>query len=87
MSTPLTRAELVFRALGAEWVVYDPTSGLIHVLNPTSALVWSLCDGLHDVSAIVVEVRELLDGAPDVESVGRDVERAIEQFRAEGLLV
>ena len=56
------------------------------MLNSTSALVWSLCDGRHGVPEIVTEVRELLDQAPDEDEVRKDVERALEQFEGEGLL-
>lgn len=43
---PMARlAHMVMSHVGEEVLVYDETTHAIHRLNPTSHLVWSLCDG------------------------------------------
>jgi hypothetical protein len=47
-------------------VVFDPTSDLIHYLNSTAAIVFTLCDGSHSASEIANVVSGVfgLDEAP-----------------------
>ena len=88
MTPPLPRAreDVVFRELATEWVLYDPRSRQLHVLNVTAALVWSLCDGATDLDGMVGAVRETLKDAPPEAEVRRDVEEALGSFAAEDLL-
>ncbi|MDY6991836.1 MAG: PqqD family protein, partial [Pseudomonadota bacterium] len=36
-----------------EAMLHDPTAQKVYVLNPTAALIWSLCDGNHTVEQMV----------------------------------
>lgn len=83
---PKAREDTVFREVGGEWVVYDPRGRMLHGLNLTAALVWSLCSGEHDLDGIVDGVRSALASAPDRETVRRDVVRVLEELREAGLL-
>lgn len=83
---PRARADVVFRQLDEEWVLYDPTSNRLHALNLTAALVWAECTGDHSVQAIAARVREAFASAPPASDVTGDVTETIERFRAEGLL-
>jgi hypothetical protein len=85
-SHPKGRGDTVFRALAKEWVIYDPTTDLLHVLNATAALVWSVCDGSRSEDDIAREVFELLDDPPHLAAVLEDVRAVIEDFREKGLL-
>ncbi len=80
------RADVVFRALAREWVIYDPQTRKLHVLNLTAALVWSLCDGEHDLEAMTRSVRETLEDPPDEATVRSHVGEAVDTFAQEGLL-
>jgi hypothetical protein len=64
-------------------VVEDSTRDRVHFLNPTAALVLSLCDGSLHPEAIVQRVQEVysLDQPPRDE-----VNELLRQFIAEGLL-
>lgn len=33
-------------------VVYDPSRGMVHHLNPTAAVIFDLCDATHDPETI-----------------------------------
>ena len=85
-SHPKGRDDTVFRALAREWVLYDPGTDLLHVLNATAALVWSVCDGSRSEDEIAREVSELLDDPPELAAVLADVRAVIEDFREKGLL-
>jgi hypothetical protein len=83
---PRRREEVVFRPLSDEWVLYDPATRRLHVLNLTAALVWSYCDGTRDVMDLVRSVRAAFREAPDEARVGEDVREALEAFAREGLV-
>ncbi len=59
-------------------VLYHTDTRQRATLNPTAAFVWACCDGVHTVSAIVAEVRELFPGVPTIE---RDVTRILKKFQ------
>lgn len=85
-STPRGRQDVVFRPLVDEWVLYDPETRQLHVLNHTAALVWSLCDGALDEAGMVQALGDLLPDAPP-EPVLRDhVRETLDTFLREGLL-
>lgn len=84
---PRFRPDVVFRPLGPEWVLYDPESRKVHVLNATAALVWRLCDGEHRTEDMVRTLRETVEPSPDEATVRVDVRETIRTFRSEGLLL
>lgn len=83
---PRRRDDVVFRSLSDEWVLYDPDSRRLHVLNLTAALVWSHCDGTRDLEGLVRSVRAAFRKAPAEAAVDRDVREALDTFAREGLL-
>ena len=83
---PRVQDDAVFRSLGTEWVVYDPRTQLLHVLNTTAALVWSACDGSRSVQDIARELTEVLTETPSEELLTEEVCDVIEGFRGQGLL-
>lgn len=83
---PAARDDVVFRALGGEWLLYDPRSRLLHVLNLSAAVVWSLCDGTHDEAAMVRAVLSGFEDPPDEATAREQVRGTLDRFRAEELL-
>ncbi len=61
-----------------EIVLFDPRVDAAHILNPTAALVWWLCDGTKKPTQIVEEVGKLIDDPPD--SLDDDVRGTINEF-------
>lgn len=49
----------------ATCLLFDPATGLGHVLNTAGALVWDCCDGAMTAGAIAGEVAALLPHHPD----------------------
>jgi Coenzyme PQQ synthesis protein D (PqqD) len=83
---PRGRDDVVFRSVSGEWVLYDPTTRDLHVLNAAAAAVWSCCDGSLDVEGIAAELAAHLDGVPDIDTLREDVSSTVERFTREGLL-
>ena len=79
---PRARPDVVFRRVGEDWLLFDPRSGEIHVLNLSAALVWSFCTGEHPVERIATEVAEAYPEGVE----GEPVAEALAQFRDAGLL-
>ncbi len=86
MNQPAARSDVLLRPMGAEWVLYDPDSRRIHVLNLSAALTWSALDGERTLEAVAEEICTEMAEVPDQERVLDDVRAAVERFREEGLL-
>lgn len=80
---PLSREDVVFRRVGEDWVLFDPTTQRIHVLNLTAALVWSHCTGELDERGIDAEVRRAF-GRAELDAPG--VRGTLREFLEAGLL-
>ena len=78
---PRARDDVIFRKTGDEWLLYDPNTDDIHVLNLSAALAWTLCTGDNDVDEIQRQVEE----AFLTSSVNSDVSEIIDEFQAAGL--
>lgn len=79
---PQVRDDVVFRRVAEDWVLFDPASQQIHVLNLTAALVWSFCTGDADVAAIEGQVKE----AFGIANQDPQVVEALQGFLDAGLL-
>lgn len=69
-SRPRKRDDVVFRRVSGDWLLFDPRTRQIHVLNLSAALVWSFCTGEHETDEIARQVVEAFAGGdtPDVEA-------------------
>lgn len=87
MSTkgPLRKEGIFSRKLGDEWMLYDPESGVVHVINATAQSVWDLCDGDHGPDEIVHSLRDIFE-VPDGTPVRKEIDDIIEAFLDKGLL-
>ena len=83
---PRVREDVVFRRLEDEWVLYDPSSQNMHVLNATAGVIWLQLDGATTLEELVKHTRAAFDPPAPVEVVYNDVVQTLEQFAAEGLL-
>jgi PqqD family protein of HPr-rel-A system len=84
-SRPKPHPEVATTELDGEAVVYDPRNGQVHQLNPTAALVWSLCDG----ELAVVDMAETIAEAYGIptEDAAADIDELLTKFSSAGLLV
>lgn len=82
LDRPCRRDEgLAAEKVGGEFALHDGSTGRVHFLNETAAVVWDLCDGSRTFAAIVDEVArvyaqptsEVRDGVAEVLSrLGRE---------------
>lgn len=84
---PSARPDVVFRELTEEWVLFDPDSQLMHVLNLTGAIVWAACDGGTTLGQLMDEMARAFQPPPATEALLGDIRETLERFRAEGLLL
>ena len=62
---PHARADVLFRRVGEDWVLFDSSGHQLHVMNLTAALVWSYCTGEHPGGTIEAEVGAAFPDSPD----------------------
>lgn len=67
----------------ATCLLFDPETGLGHVLNTAGALVWDYCDGTMTAQAIAVELAALLPDHPDA---GGETLRVLDDLLKLGVL-
>lgn len=57
---PIARTEdLIVQEMGPETLVFDRRTDVAHNLSPIASVVWALCDGKHDLEALVAAVTEI----------------------------
>jgi len=76
---------VVFRQLDDEWVLFDPRTDQLHVLNLSAAVVWAHCDGATDIDGIAGALVEAFSNLP-LAQARQDVDTALAGFREAGLL-
>ena len=81
---PLRRADMIFRKIEGEFVVYGPAIDRSALLNPTAAMVLELCDGSHAPEQIASQMAETFSLSP--EQLQADVDAALSQFSENGFL-
>ena len=81
---PKLRAELLTREVADEFLVYEPESGEVYLMNPTAASIIELCDGSRDAEAIAAVILEAVAADPD--TVKADVERTLADLDEKKLL-
>jgi PqqD family protein of HPr-rel-A system len=81
---PKLRPELLTREVADEFLVYEPESGEVYLMNPTAASIIELCDGSRDAEAIAAVILEAVAADPD--TVKADVERTLADLDEKKLL-
>lgn len=78
--------QVVYRELAGDGggVLLHLESGAYHGLNETGSLIWDLLDGERDFTALVADLREQLDDAPD--DLGAETERFLAALRERDLI-
>ena len=84
-SCPCRRDDVEARKLGNEWLLYDPRSGAVHVINDSARRVWELCDGTRNMTDIESNLATAYT-VPDTADVHQDVELVLQSFSEKGLL-
>jgi len=83
---PKARADVIFRALDANWVLFDPTTNELHVLNLSAAMVWSHLDGETPVEGVASAIASSFSPPLSAPDAITDVQDVLAVFRDAGLL-
>lgn len=67
-----------------ELSLYDPRVEMVHILNPTAAVIWRMCDGRSRWEDICHRVACAYGLAPEVAE--KDVQEVLSKFLQAGLL-
>jgi len=81
---PKARADLAVESLDGESVLYDQASGVVHHLNGTASLVFSMLDGTASVAELAADIADVV-GRP-LEEIQFQIHQVVEDFRTAGLL-
>jgi Coenzyme PQQ synthesis protein D (PqqD) len=77
--------QVVYRELaGGGGVLLHLESGAYHGLNETGSLIWALVDGERGLTALVADLRQRLDDAPD--DLGAETARFLADLRERDLI-
>jgi hypothetical protein len=77
---PCRGAHIEERPAGSELVLFDPIGGRLHVLNPTAAAIWRLCDGSRSANEIAGTLGAEFQVGPE-HTPGTDVHVLLGIFR------
>lgn len=77
---------MIFRPLDNSWVLFDPGTEKLHVLNLSAALVWEFLDGETALEGIAEAVGAAFEPPITESEALPDVESVLERFREAGLL-
>lgn len=69
-----------------ELMLHDAATKQVYTLNPTAALIWSLCDGAHTLDQIVTAVSTQF-GKTTSADIQQDVQQTVASFKKYNLLV
>lgn len=83
---PKGRSDVVFRPLDDSWVLFDPRTEQLHVLNLSAALIWEHLDGETSLEEIAEAVGSAFDPPIAASRALADVEPVLQRFRDAGLL-
>ncbi len=86
-SKPMGRDGVILRQLDDEWVIYNPSSQELHVLNQTAALVWLYCTGDKTSANIVAALQLVFGDRVSADQLASDVDAALEKFHELRLFV
>jgi len=83
---PKGRADVVFRPLDDTWVLFDPRTERLHVLNLTAALIWEHMDGETTLNGLADAVGSAFDPRVAATEILPDVKAVLDRFEESGLL-
>lgn len=86
-ANPLGREDVILRQLDEDWVLYDPVSNQLHIINVSAALIWEHCDGDTTLEQICSQLAGSFEDNPSEVSVAQGVDDALATFAEKGLLL
>ena len=66
-------------------LLFNPDTKQYSVLNYTGLFIWKLCDGIHDLKAIIPGIQETYDGVPE-DKVADQVKTYLDEMMCGGFI-
>lgn len=85
MTRPIRTEGIRAQRIGDELFLHGADGETLTVLNATAMMIWSLCDGDHDVAAMT-EVLADIHPETDRGNLAADIETCLGQFKRDGLI-
>lgn len=82
---PQRKSNILMQQIGGETLLYNTEVDAIHCLNPTTKLIWDLCDGSHTIADIVHWLQYSASLTEEAELMHK-VETTVAMFSKQGLL-
>ena len=82
---PSRKSNILLQEIGNEVFLYDPTKGVLHVLNPTAIFIWNQCDGEHTMTEIEKNMRENFQVTDEIE-LHSDLMEIVQNFTELGVI-
>jgi hypothetical protein len=81
---PRKRGQAWVQRDGNETAVFNPDTGMLHMLNPSALAIWEMCDG----ETTPTEMAEAIDAVTGLgsDATTADVDTALVNLRDAGLL-
>ena len=82
---PNKNPNIVIREEFDDWaLLFNPESGKVHGINPTTVLIWQQIDGTSSIKEISERLKEVFDKTPD--TIDEDVRSIIEHLAEIGYI-
>jgi aminopeptidase-like protein len=78
------RKEILSVEMDRELMLHDMETKKVYVLNSTAAMIWSMCDGNHNVEQIAMKVKNKFTQLR--EDVLQEISQTVEKLRQYGLV-
>lgn len=84
MST-ISKSKIVIKQFGSEFMIYDPNSENIHILNSTSKIIW---DNIQKEQSVADMVESFANLYPDKSKnqISDDIHKTVKCFKEKGLI-
>jgi PqqD family protein of HPr-rel-A system len=81
---PERKGEAWVQREGDRTAIFNPETGLLHLLNPSALAIWELCDGQTTAEEMADAISEIT--GLDQETTVGDVEKALESLQEARLI-
>jgi DNA-binding transcriptional regulator YiaG len=78
------RKEILSVEMDRELMLHDMETKKVYVLNSTAAMIWSMCDGEHNVEQMAMKVKDKFTQLQ--EDVLQEISQTVEKLRQYGLV-
>ncbi|MCX9010271.1 MAG: PqqD family protein [Candidatus Methanoperedens sp.] len=84
---PRRNPGFIWRKMGAEAVLFNPSNNETYMLNQTATVIWELCDDAHSLEDIADAIAERFDTGKGREKIFQDVVTFVTEGERSGYIL